>query len=170
MLFGQTYGDLLEQQSGELERKTRRIGMLLQPDLSFAKLFFARNAAKKLHLFLLNQSLNAKGLLAVVEKNSTELSDKNHTDSIRRFEQIIKLNIKLKGVVARITGALESQIPEYSSWEPILEETIENLYSVLRILKRHHRLTPHETSDLARESANTSLNSLETIIHGRRAT
>jgi hypothetical protein len=170
MLFALQYQAVLEQESRDVEKKTRRISKIFVPDFSFFKLFFAKTVARKIHPFLLTQSLKTKGLLAEIEKNSAELANRDLSVAIQPFEQIIQLNIKLKEVIARVPATVKARIPECASWDPILEETIDNLYSILRILKRHHRITPIETSSLARESANTSLHSLETIIHGRRAT
>jgi hypothetical protein len=170
MLFAQQYSTLLEQQSLEVKEKTRRMAKLLKPDFSFAKMFFAKRAGRKLNIFLLNQALKTKGLLAEIEMNVVQLTDRDLSYAIQPFEEIILLNIKLKEVIARLPAMVKDQIHESSSWEPILGETLDNLYVILRVLKRHHRATPIETSALARESANTSLHSLETIIHGRRTT
>jgi len=52
----------------------------------------------------------------------------------------------------------------------ILADTIDNLYYILRMLKRQNIKKGIETSQFARDSSRHSVNSLETVLHGRSST
>jgi len=170
MLLVQQYDALLQEQYQDVKRKARQIGRFLKPDFKFLVLFFVKSAAKKVNFFLLAQAVNSKGLLADIQKNAAELDNSDLSGIIDIFDHLIKINVKLKETVADTCKGLEHKIPEIASWEPILAETIENLYAILRILKRHNHRTPIGTSSLAVELAKSSLTSLETTTYDRRTT
>lgn len=170
MLSIPQYDSLLHHQYNDVENKARKIRIFISADFHFIKRFFVKKGVRKINNFLSSHLLKSKGILSDIESRTSDLKDKDLSHMIKGIDGIIKLEIKLK---ESVRGSFEKMIhdcPEIENWEPILEETINNLYSTLRILKRQNKKTAIDTSPLAVESSKRSLTSLQTATYDRRPT
>jgi hypothetical protein len=170
MLLVQQYDALLRQQYHDASRRARKISRFFKPDFQYVYTFFLGRPVKKANISLIGQLMSSKGLLADVEKKAVDLNEVDLKDIIGMIDHIIKINITLRETVSERLKTLGQKFPDISSWDSILEETIDNFYAVLRILKRHHHTTPITTSTLAKDSSKCSLTSLEMVSYDHRTT
>ena len=118
----------------------------------------------RLNSTLSNQLIFAKGLVSDLKDRVNELGGKDLNIGIDHLNDLIKVNILLKDSIEKSNNqALQNA-------DILLSDTIENYYTALRILKRKNNRSSIETSQLAKESCRHSLNSLQTVINGRRTT
>ncbi|HWK07310.1 MAG TPA: hypothetical protein VNS58_26945 [Puia sp.] len=170
MLSIPLYDTFLQRQYKDAARETKKIRIAIRFDFQFVTRFFVRKAVKKINIFLLTQVIESKGLLSDIESKKDALLGMDLSETIDSINRIIKLNISLKQILSEFSDHLHSKNYEVNSWDPILEETIDSLYSTLRILKRQNKKTRIETSSLAIESSKCSLTSLQTATYDRRTT
>jgi hypothetical protein len=171
MLTIPRYDVFLQRQYKDTARETKKIRIVIRVDFQFITKFFLKRAVRKINVFLLNQLIKSKGLLSDIESRKEALLGKDLSKIIYGINKIIKLDIALKELLSNaFDDHLTSKMPEVNSWDAILEETINSLYSTIRILKRQNRKTTRETSPLAFESSECSLTSLETASYDRGTT
>ncbi len=170
MLSIPLYDTFLQRQYKDATRETKRIRTAIRFDFQFVTRFFIRKAIKKINFFLLTQVIESKGLLSDIESKKDALFGMDLSETIDSINKIIKLNISLKQILTEFSGNPHAKKYEVNSWDSILEETIDSLYSTLRILKRQNKKTRIETSSLALESSKCSLTSLQTATYDRRTT
>jgi hypothetical protein len=163
------YDQVIQRQYHDAERRRKDFRIVIHLDLQFFTRFFVSRAVRRIDQWLPSFLIRAKGLLSDLQSRDSELAGQNLKPVIDHLERLINLNILLK---EKLTLVEEDAIiyPEISAWSNILTETIETLYSTLRLAKRYNGRTPRETSDLAVESSKRSLSSLETTSYVRRAT
>ena len=170
MIYLQQYDALLKHQSDALIKGTRKITGIFGRGWRLIADFFVKKTVLTINELLISQMMQSKGFLADIEKRTTELKDQDLHVIIGGVDAIIKLNITLKETIDHTFTDWTEKIKDVQTWDPILEETIENYYSVLRILKRQHLKASIETSSLAIESSKCSLTSLQTATYDRRTT
>jgi len=100
--------------------------------------------------------------------------------SRKKFHRLTWLNLfqffKKKAVdqlnkSIKLKAELESSNnPQLKEADAVLTETIEHYYTSLRILKRHNKRESIPTSPITIDSCRHSLNTLQTVINGRRTT
>jgi hypothetical protein len=121
--------------------------------------------------FLIEQLLASKGLIAVIEEKLEKLRGKDLSETIIEIDRLIKIYINLKVTFESIVSeGVQKEFPEIIVQQSVLADTISNLYLILRMLKRQNLKKNVETSQFARDSSRHSVNSLETVLHGRSST
>ncbi len=172
MLSIPQYDTFLQREYEAAVRETKKITFVIRIGLQFITKFFVKRAVRKINAFLVNQVVTSKGMFSDIESRSESLLGKDLSEIISSVDKMIKINITLKELLTNSTSFedLLQEMPEVSSWNSLLEETIVDLYSTLRILKRQNLKTTIETSPLALESSKRSLTSLQTATYDRRAT
>lgn len=130
-----------------------------------------QKAIIKINLRLTSQLLSSKGLLADLQSKADYFQGKDLSAFINQVDNLILQHISFNDDIEKIIEADNQELfPEIKTTDSLLKETIEVQYDILRILKRFHKKSTKETSDLAIESSRRSLISLETIVNGRRTT
>jgi len=169
MLSIPLYDTFLQRQYKDAARETKRIRAAIRFDFQFVTRFLLKRAVNKINIFLPTQLIESKGLLSDIESKKDALSGLDLSETIDSVNRIINLNISLKQILSELADHLHPKF-KVNTWDPILEETIDSLYSTLRILKRQNKKTRIETSSLALESSRCSLTSLQTASYDRRTT
>jgi hypothetical protein len=123
---------------------------------------------RKVNSILTSQLVSSRGLLVTAQENCLDIKDKDVTKGINGINKLLELNIIIQSLVEELLeGKQDTKHPELYLTREIVEETIENFYSILRILKKANLKTPKETSQLAKDLSRVSVNSLEKVLYGR---
>ncbi len=118
--------------------------------------------------FFIQQLLSSKGLVATIKESVDLIKGKDLSKTIADTDKYIKVYIHLKDTLdGLILRGNEEHFPELLIQQSVIGETIDNLYHLLRMLKRQNIKKNIETSQIAKDSSRHSVNSLETVLHGR---
>jgi hypothetical protein len=126
--------------------------------------FVKKKAITQLNETLSSQLIHSRGFVSEFTDRFKEEVQIDLSYPIELFQDLININIKLK---EELEKSNDHQLRETDA---ILAETIEHYYTSLRILKRHNKRDNIPTSQMAIDSCRHSLNTLQTVINGRRTT
>jgi hypothetical protein len=127
-----------------------------------------KSILRKVNSILISQLVSSRGLLITAQEKNLEIKDKDLTKAVTGVNKLLELNIVVQSLVDELLeNNNENKYPELYLTRELLSETIENFYSILRILKKANLKTPKETSQLARDLSRVSVNSLEKVLYGR---
>ena len=126
--------------------------------------FVKKKIVVSLNKNLSSQLIQSRGLVSEFTDRLKESDNIDLSYPIELIEDLIGINISLK------TEFEKSNDPDLKRADEILTETIEHYYASLRILKRHNQRNSIPTSQIATDSCRHSLNTLQTVINGRRTT
>lgn len=134
--------------------------------LSWLKIFqfFKKKAIDQLNKTLSSQLIYSRGFVAEFTERFKDEEQIDLSYPIDLFQELININITLK---AELEKSNDYNLRETDA---ILTETIDHYYTSLRILKRHNKRNNIPTSQMAIDSCRHSLNTLQTVINGRRTT
>ncbi len=123
---------------------------------------------RKVTSILTTQLVSSRGLLITAQENCLAIKDKDLSKPIKGVNRLLEINILIKSLLDDILATdLSTKYPELYLSREVVVETIENLYSIVRILKKANLKTPKETSELAKDLSGRSVNSLEKTLYGR---
>jgi len=126
--------------------------------------FFKKKAIDQLNKTLSSQLIHSRGFVSEFSDRFKEGTQIDLSYPIELFQDLLNINIKLKAELEK------SNDPRLKEADSILTETIEHYYMSLRILKRHNKRENIPTTQMATDSCRHSLNTLQTVINGRRIT
>lgn len=126
--------------------------------------FFKKKAIDHLNKTLSIQLIHSRGFVSEFTDRFKDGEQKDLSYLIELIQDLININIKLK------TEVEKSNDKQLQETDTILAETIEHYYASLRILKRYNKRENIPTSQMAIDSCRHSLNTLQTVINGRRTT
>lgn len=142
--------------------------MLMQADHRLTRFnvfqFFKKKAVDQLNKTLSSQLIHSRGFVSEFTDRFKDGTQIDLSYPITLFQDLININIKLKSEIEK------SNDPQLKEADEILAETIEHYYTSLRLLKRHNKRDSIPTSQMAIDSCRHSLNTLQTVINGRRTT
>jgi hypothetical protein len=116
-------------------------------------------------LFIL-QLFYSRGLLAEITEDLDEIKSQDSSTLIFLIELLINKNIEIQSSTEDIIKKdTENKYPECKIINAVLIQTLENLYSTLRILKRVNLKTPIERTELAETAAAHSAKTLEKLFY-----
>ena len=125
---------------------------------------FKKKAIAQLNKTLSSQLIHSRGFVSEFTDRFKDGTQIDLSYPIKLFQDLLNINIKLKAELEK------SNNPKLIEVDAILTETIEHYYTSLRILKRHNKRESIPTSQMATDSCRHSLNTLQTVINGRRTT
>ena len=142
---------------------------LTQLPFFFRKLFFIRKSFKRLNKGLSLQLISAKGIYLDLKQNKNLKDHENLNKIIDGSQDVIKSYSELLASIqdfskehTRIKG-INSQLHITIN---MISEIIAIYYDALRLLKRTKVKEPIKTSQIAKDAAEISANSLQTILYG----
>ncbi len=169
----QEYTTVLNYQSDCVDRTRKQI------DLYFHNRFVntisptssLKKKVSKLTSFFIEQLLASKGLVSTVKEKFVGLKNRDLTDAILGTDRLIKVFIDLKDTLdSVIFEDLHHMFPQLHLQQELLLEIIDNLYDVLRMLKKQNLKKSIETTQNAIDLSSHSVFSLETVSNGHRTT
>jgi len=165
------YNTVIKHQYDDVNKSRKKIAFYFHNLFTNWLHYFVKRGLKKVNNILLSQLLSSKGLLSDIKEKAPQLQGQNLTKVIDWVDSLIKVNVSFKTEIEKIILEDDgNDFPEMLTANSALEETIETLYNILRILKKCNGKTTVETSEEAINSAKHSLHSLQTVLHGRRTT
>jgi hypothetical protein len=123
-----------------------------------------RKNIEQLHNALSSQLIRSRGFVSEFTNRFNGEIEVDLNCPIELIQDLIDINIKLKTELENYSDV------KLKGVDAILSETIEHYYTSLRILKKHNKRNNIPTSQMAIDSCRHSLNTLHTIIDGRRTT
>jgi hypothetical protein len=123
-----------------------------------------RKNIEQLHNALSSQLIRSRGFVSEFTNRFNGEIEVDLNCPIELIQDLIDINIKLKTELENYSDV------KLKGVDAILSETIEHYYTSLRILKKHNKRNNIPTSQMAIDSCRHSLNTLQTIIDGRRTT
>ena len=166
MLATLDYNSAITHQYHDLERGKRSFD--LHFSLGFIMSVFVPRLIKKLNGILISHLLSTKGALAQIKEIDQEfLNNRDLSVPIDKVTSLLELNISFLSDIEKIIDMdEEKRFPGLIISQSVLTEIIENIYSILRTLKKANRKIQHETSELAKGLSRISVNSLERVHYG----
>ena len=126
---------------------------------------------KKINLlsaYFFDQLLYSKRLKTSIHENIEQLKGRDLSKAIFDTGNFIGINIRLQDTIdSFMSKNSQEQFSELSLLHSVIGDTIDNLYNLLRMLKRQNIKKNIETSQFAIDSSAHSVNSLETVLNGR---
>ncbi len=122
---------------------------------------------KRLNGLLISHLLSTKGGLTEISNNIDKIQGRDLSKQISSLNMWLELCISFQGELEKLIE--ENEHKKYRDLvisQATLAEIIENLYSILRILKKANLKSPKETSELAKDLSRLSVNSLEKVLYG----
>lgn len=158
----------LHEQNDVISKSKQRISFYWHCIPRFLTDFFSVNELlKKVNSKLTAQLLYSKGFIAELNEKFDTVKGSDLSTTISDLNKLIEINILLYESVKKIkSDDVRKNYTELNSTETILEECLENLYDLLRLLKRANKVVPGEPSELAIGVARHSANSLQKVIYG----
>lgn len=159
------YNSAIQDQSEDIKRSQKKLDFFHTPFGKWFTPLFLDSIITKLTKLSTTRLLQSKGVLSEIRDNSHKLVDKDLSKVIRSTNDLLNLNITLHSMVIEVIGEnKENEFQKLSILQEIIEETIETLYSINRVLKRSNLKTHSETSQLAIDSSRKSLDTLAKVI------
>ena len=113
--------------------------------------------------YILGQVEKLKKIYSGIEALADHLKDTNLDHITERLNRFIAIEVQIMETTRKVLSH-HAEIPETAAWLTALEDKINQLYAILRLLKRLNCKTLIETSWLAIESSRCSLMSLQAAI------
>ena len=171
----QEYSTVLTYQSVCVDKTRKQIDSYFNNRfiIAFNRTSSIKRKLGRLTSFFIEQLLASKGLIAVVEEKLDKLKGKDLSEIITDTDKLIKVYINLNDTLESIMTqeeGIQAEFPSLIIHQSILTDTIDNLYLILRMLKRQNIRKNIETSQFAIDSSMYSVNSLKTVLNGRSST
>ncbi len=161
------YNSVISYQYSNVEKSKKKLDFFNTGLGKWANSVFLRGILKRIMNVLTSQLLHSKGILLEAKEHSLELQGKSLTKGIESINGLLNLNIRLQSLLAELCeDDKDNKYPELHVSNEIVIETIENFYSIIRVLKRANAKEPKETSDIARDLSRASVKSLEKVLYG----
>ena len=162
-------------QYGVVSSNRKKIKLFFGRIFSFSLSTFLTSSIKKgltaIHELQTSALHLSKEMLADLAKEEAKLQGQDHSKLIKVIGRVLKQNVLLNAEIENLIKEDDTnRFEELRSISSVTMESIEVQYDILNLLKKNNKKTPIETSPLALESNNRSLNSQETAAYERRTT
>jgi hypothetical protein len=156
------YSSVISQTSVDVEKSKKKINIFfaLKTMLSFVWSLFSvkPDAIEKTFTY---QLIMTKWLLADMQIKLDAVENQDFNTLINLINRLINLNVEVQAKIEKHISKEENQQLTKVNLE--IQETIANLYSCLRLLKKANKRNPIQTTELAKSAALRSANTLKTI-------
>ena len=173
MLLLQEYNTVLNYQSACVDKTRKQIDYYFNNRLgnTFSRVSSVKRKLSRLSSFFTEQLLSSKGLVVVIGEKMEKLKGRDLSETITDTNKLISVYISLKDTLDTIVSdGVHEHFTELIVQQSVLADIIDNLYDVLKMLKRQNIKKNIETSQFAIDSSKHSVNSLETVLYGRSST
>ena len=163
------YNTVISYQFQDVERSKKKLSFVHTPFGKWINSFFSFDAiVSGVNRVTTSQLLKAKGLLSELKEHYSDVSDKDLSNAISNINELLNLNITFHAIVEEILeDNSDNNFQRLTISKEVLTETIEILYSIIRLLKRaNHKKPMMETSQMAIDSSNRSVDTLAKIVYG----
>lgn len=158
------YDTVISQTSHDVEKTKRNIKFSFRhiPFVSFFSFLFAPGQEKIKKTFSY-QLIITKWLADDMKARYEQMVDTDLNPMIKHINNLINLNVEVQASVEKQINQLVNKNSDLDKLNVEIQETIANLYTCLRLLKKANKKQPIETSELAKCAAGITANTLKTI-------
>jgi len=165
------YNTVIFHQFQDVERSKKRLSFIDTPLGKWINSIFSLDTIfSGINRATTSQLLKVKGLLSELKENYSELHNQDLSRAINQINDLLNDNISfLFRVETILKGDSSDEFQKLIISKEVLAETIETLYSTIRLLKRANQKKPMmETSQMAIDSSKKSVDTLAKVVYGNK--
>ena len=126
---------------------------------------FIKYTLRQFKTSFLSHSLKIKGLLATYHQRDIELPNQSIENIILDLNKLTKVFIKAKEQIPPFSEQFEQNYPDILIIKTSIDNSIDDLYDLLRLLKKAHKKEGIVTTELAIGASIVSQQTLEKVIN-----